>query len=278
MKIMNIKHKTIITSLLAILLITSCDKENGRTIWTGSYVEFDKATSSGAYLRVNDGLNVAAELQINLVAAQSSSDNMVTVEVDAELTTAIAGVHYVDLVAGPIIIPANSSFGVVPFEVIDDNIEAGETWVLAYKITGGSTETGPASTNVHSIQVTCPSDLAGTYDVVTTYGYHDFLPAESTWTIEAEITEVSPGVYSVDDFSGGLYSVGAYSSAYGTTGQFVTFSEVCGAITWSGQTDAWGPCVPQAGKVNAVAGTGVITISWLNEEYGENGVSVYTPK
>jgi hypothetical protein len=164
MKIMNIKHKTIIMSLLAMLLITSCDKENGRTIWTGSYVEFDEATSSGAYLRVNDGLNVADELQINLVAAPSSSAITVNVEVDAESTTAIAGVHYVDLVAGPIIIPANSSFGSVPFEVIDDNIEPGETWVLAYKITGGSADIGPATTSTHSIIVTCemsPAQMVG---------------------------------------------------------------------------------------------------------------------
>ena len=276
---MNINFRAIITSLLVILLVTSCDEENGRTIWTGSYVEFNDATSSGNYLRTNDGQNVTGELQVNLVAAPSSSAITVNVEVDADLTTAVEGVHYVDLSGGSVVIDAGSNFTSVPFEVIDDNIEAGETWVLAYKITNADTDIGPATTNAHSIAVTCPSDLAGTYEVVTTYGYHDFLPSESTWTIEAEITEVSPGVYAVDDFSGGLYSVGAYSSEYGTSGQRVEFSEVCGKITWSGQSDPWGPCVPQDGGVNEVdPNTGVITISWLNEGYGENGVSVYTPK
>ena len=162
-------------SLLAMLLITSCDKENGRTIWSGSYVEFDKATSSGAYLRTNDGANVAAELQINLVAAASSSAITVTVEVDADLTTARAGVHYVDLSGGSVTVEAGSNFAYVPFEVIDDNIEAGETWVLAYKITGGGTEIGPASTSAHSIVVTCmmsPAQMVGDWvlDMQDSYG------------------------------------------------------------------------------------------------------------
>ena len=164
MKIMNIKHKTIIMSLLAILLITSCDKENGRTIWTGSYVEFDNATSKGGYLRENDGQNVADKLQINLVAAPSSSAITVNVEVDAELTTAIAGVHYVDLSGGSVTVESGGNFAYVPFEVIDDNIEPGETWVLAYKITGGSTDIGPTATNAHSIVVTCemsPAQMVG---------------------------------------------------------------------------------------------------------------------
>ena len=163
-KIMNIKLKSIMMSLLVILLITSCDKENGRTIWSGSYVEFDVATSSGAYLRVNDGLNVADELQINLVAAPSSSAITVNVEVDAESTTAIAGVHYVDLSGGSVTVEAGGNFAYVPFEVIDDNIEPGEKWVLAYKITGASTEIGPVNTNAHSIIVTCemsPAQMVG---------------------------------------------------------------------------------------------------------------------
>ena len=176
MKIMNMKHKTIIMSLLAILLITSCDEESGHVIWTGSYVEFDEATSSAGYLRENDGQNVVAEeLQINLVAAPSSSAITVNVEVDAELTTAIAGVHYVDMSGGSVTVEANSNFAYVPFEVIDDNIEPGETWVLAYKITGGGTEIGTVATSAHSFFVTCemsPAQMVGDWvlDMQDSYG------------------------------------------------------------------------------------------------------------
>jgi hypothetical protein len=175
MKIMNMKHKTIIMSLLAILLITSCDKESGHIIWSGSYVEFDEATSSGAYLRVNDGLNVAVELQINLVAAPSSSAITVNVEVDAELTTAIAGTHYVDMSGGSVSVEAGSNFAYVPFEVIDDNIEAGEKWVLAYKISGSSTEIGSVDTNEHSFSISCelsPDKMVGDWvlDMQDEYG------------------------------------------------------------------------------------------------------------
>jgi hypothetical protein len=206
MKIMNIKHKTIIMSLLAILLVTSCDKENGRTIWTGQYMEFDDATSRGTYLRANDGQNIAAELQINLVAAQSSSDNMVTVEVDAELTTAIAGTHYVDKSGGSVSVEAGSNFAYVPFEVIDDNIEAGEKWVLAYKITGGSTEIGPVATNAHSMQVTClmsPAQMVGNWKLDMQDDYGDgWNGASVTFEVDGVGTDYDLDSYTTDGVTG----------------------------------------------------------------------------
>ena len=159
----------------------------------------------------------------------------------------------------------------------------GDAWSFRFdinmadgRVLPGRTSSGTSS---FALNFTCPSDLAGMYSVFTTYGYHDFLPTESTFTIDAEITEVSDGVYSVFDFSGGLYSIGTYSGAYGTSSFEVEFSDVCGSISWIGQSDAWGATVPLDGGVNSVdSGTGVITISWFNEAYGENGVSVYTPK
>lgn len=158
----------------------------------------------------------------------------------------------------------------------------GDAWSFRFDITmaDGRVLPGrtPTGTSAFALNFTCPSDLAGSYEVFTTYGYHDFLPTESTFTIDAEITEVSDGVYSVFDFSGGLYSIGTYSSAYGTSSFEVTFSDVCGNITWTGQSDAWGPTIPLDGGENSVDANGVITISWFNEAYGENGVSVYTPK
>lgn len=172
---MNIKLKKIMMSLMVILLITSCDKYNSNILWTGSYVEFQDASSSGSYLRENDGVNVAAELQIMLVAAPSSSAITVNVEVDAELTTAIAGTHYVDMSGGSVSVEAGGNFASVPFEVVDDNIEAGEKWVLAYKITGSSTEIGSVDTNEHTFSISCelsPNKMAGDWvlDMQDSYG------------------------------------------------------------------------------------------------------------
>ena len=159
------------------------------------------------------------------------------------------------------------------------DVAPGDTWTISYvvNLTDGRV-LRPAGTT--SISFSCASDLAGMYSVTTTYGYHDFLAYEPTNTMDVEIVAgATPGEYSVTDFSGGLYSVGLYNQVYGTSGFSVTFNEVCGSIVWNNQSDPWGPVVALDGGVNSVdSETGVITISWQCLAYGENGVSVYTPK
>ncbi len=172
--IMN-KSKIYLLALLTIAIAVSCDPEDDRVTWNGSYVEFDATTSSAAYLRTNDGENVSGELQVNLVAVPSKAATTVNVEVNTELTTAVAGVHYVDLSGGSIDIEAGSNLGSIPFEVIDDNIEAGETWVLAYNITGSDTDLGSKVTNSHSMSVSCllsPEKTEGDWvlDMQDSYG------------------------------------------------------------------------------------------------------------
>jgi hypothetical protein len=132
-----------------------------------------------------------------------------------------------------------------------------------------------------SIFQKCVSDLAGNYSVTTTYGYHDFLPSYNTNTMEMEIVAIDQeaGLYQISDFSGGLYSVGPYSTNYSTGADSFTvqFTENCGNINWTGQSDGYGPCVPLSGGVNSVEfASGKITISWFCEKWGESGVSVYT--
>jgi len=130
-----------------------------------------------------------------------------------------------------------------------------------------------------SIPVSCPSDLAGTYDVSTTYAQHDFLPDFPSNTMDMEVEQVADGIYSVSDFSGGLYSVGPYVTYYGTTGLPVEFQEICNEITWTNQSDPWQTLLIDPNGTNAVdPAAGTITITPLGEVYGENWTSVYTPK
>lgn len=173
-------------------------------------------------------------------------------------------------------IPFNEMASGLPVDV--NNLAVGDQFDVTFVCNTSDGRALTSSTKV-SVPVSCVSALAGMYDVTTTYGYHDFLPDFNPHTATAEIVEVSAGIYEIADFSGGLYSTGPYSSAYGTTGLPAQFSDICGDISWTGQSDPWGAMVQDPDGTNSVdPATGVITISWLCEGYGENGVSIYTPQ
>lgn len=138
----------------------------------------------------------------------------------------------------------------------------------------------PAYKALFQIQVPiiCPSDLGGTYTVVTTYTKHDFLPDYPENTMTIEIEDLGNGAYKVSDASGGLYSSGPYSTEYGTTGLPFEFTDACGKISWQAQVDPWQSLVPVAGMPNFVDDNGVITITMQGTVYGEQWTSVYTPQ
>ena len=131
------------------------------------------------------------------------------------------------------------------------------------------------------------NDIGGMYSVTTTYGYHDFISSVGdTFTQEVTITAVGDGTFSIPDFSGGLWP-GPYNDAYGpypNGGNLpLVFSEVCGDIMWSGQSELYGNILMQSetlgdnGANEVDPDTGVITISFYCDGYGEFATSVYTP-
>jgi len=119
------------------MFLSSCIK-NEDIKWSGSIVEFDVATyttksgglpfpllnrvptgygrSLNATLdptlinRANVAPNDTIRMRINLVSAQKSTPQIVTVSVAPNFSTAVAGVHY-DLLDAAVTIPANSNFG-----------------------------------------------------------------------------------------------------------------------------------------------------------------------
>jgi hypothetical protein len=169
------------------------------------------------------------------------------------------------------------------FSLTEADVNVGDIFTFFFEMqtsVGTLVQGGPASARSVALPVSCPSDLAGMYSVTTTYGFHDFLPDFATNTTTAEIIEEGDGIYSVADFSGGLYApTGPYGINYGTDGLPVNFLDICNNISWTNQSDPWGACIPAPTGTNSVdITTGVITVSWFCEGYGENGVSVYTPQ
>ncbi len=132
------KYSLILSFVLSfILLLSSCIK-NDDIKWAGSVVEFDVAaytTKSGGLpfplvnrvptgygrslnatldpfttIRTNVAPNDTIRMRINLVGAQKSTPQTVTVKVSSNFSTAVPGTHF-DLLDTQVIIPANSSFG-----------------------------------------------------------------------------------------------------------------------------------------------------------------------
>ncbi|MGS2727300.1 hypothetical protein ACU8DI_11885 [Psychroserpens sp. BH13MA-6] len=282
--------KIIVLSILSAQLILSCSiddepqKLEADFANTPYVVGFNNDQASPAF--VTDGsVNVFSE-NIVLIGGQDFSNTpsfTVNFEVDPS-STAVAGTDY-DFAnsSQSITIPENRDFGTLDLNIYSENIDIDNPKVLVLNISSASNNAVVASafqTLTITINGICFSDIGGMYSVTTTYGYHDFLPTFSTHTMDVELVDLGDGQYSLTDMSGGLYTVGPYVAAYGTgpTSFDVVITENCGDISWTDQNDPWGLVVPLDGGVNAVdPDTGVITISWFCEGYGENGVSVYTP-
>ncbi|OYX23020.1 MAG: hypothetical protein B7Z06_10785 [Flavobacteriales bacterium 32-35-8] len=267
--------KKILYAFLVLTVFVSCENEDhGVDVnnYNGQPVTYFTSGTSGNYFVTPD----ANPFTIQIGATnKSTSDRTFTLSVD-ESSTAEEGVDF-DFVSNTVTIPAGEYFGEIQIQgLFEGTTSAGSDLVI--NLVGDNVMVG-AQYDLFIVQQ-CVSDLAGLYSVTTTYGYHDFLPDYSQNTMEVEVIELEPGVYQVSDMSGGLYSSGPYADNYGTdaTSFTVTFNENCGVISWSGQSDPYGACVPLEGGVNSVdSSTGVFTISWFCEAYGENGVSVYTP-
>lgn len=265
------KYKLVLLSLVAALFFTACDEEDGRVLWSGELVEFSSSSSSGVYLRVNDGNNVADQVTVNLVAAHKSSPVNVSVSIVDSLTTAIAGVHYNDLSNGSATIDANSSTGTVNFDVIVDNIEPGETWTVAYAITGGDVATGITPIVTHSIQISCPSDIGGMYSFSTDWTVpNGGSPVSGNVTGTVTMTDNMDGDYDFDDMSFGVYpQVYAIASPAGGV------NDICDAIVGQGDTDQYADPFTISGSRNST--TGVISLSFSNT-FGDSGDVTLTPQ
>ena len=155
-----------ILALLSFALVfafSSCIEQNYVT-WQGAVVEFQDAVvrspAAGAtYPRITVANTVGSvNLQVNLVAAQRTSDETITYKVVPEGTTAIAGTDFA--VSGSLVIPANSSFGTLTVNIPNTGAIGGSVDVLL-ELEGNAQI--PASQNYKQVQlrITRPNPAPG---------------------------------------------------------------------------------------------------------------------
>ena len=194
--------------------------------------------------------------------------------------------------SGSSIIAANTLDGIITLNIDLASLELNiaNTYIFDVVMQSNNRNVGmgiaPDFSSTYRVTIkTCDLiDMSGTYSVTTTYGYHDFLPDNNPITKEVDITALGDGSFSVADFSGGLWP-DVYSLVYSMgDGYFpLIFTEVCGEVMWSGQTEIYGDVLMQSETLgdnspnNVDPDTGVITISWYCNGYGEYGTSIYTP-
>jgi len=249
MKNLRTLKYTLLAAMLVIL--AACYEDPGTEIlFNGTEIEIQEATTSAgkrvnkAYLRVTDGNSVRDSIRVNLVGAQRSTPVTVNFSIDAEVSTAIEGTHYNLITENSVEIPANSSFGYIYYEVIDDNIEQGEVWLVKFDIT--STTQGQVSVNygtfTRGLQVLCPFDRAnflGTYNTLE--------PNYGTYTNVATAHPTIANAINIDNFwdFGGVvryeFSTNSASPTVTLPNQNVTMGGVAYTVSQNGAA-SYDPC------------------------------------
>ncbi|MCG8318397.1 MAG: hypothetical protein MI921_02740 [Cytophagales bacterium] len=259
---------------MAFLGLPSCMDETA-IVWEGLVVEFDRLSgrSGGVYPRENDGANIAEQLQINLVGAHQSEPIDINYEID-NTTTAVEGVHYELISPNPVTIPPGSSFAFIEFEILDENVLPGESWLLTFNLTNSEAEISENYKSVvHTIAVSCISDLAGTYRATMSGNIGDgsggvsdtYVDLISTVVLTAD--EDEPIVYTIDDMS-----FGVYPTSYTIDAPPGRIRDVCDTLTDLDDMDGSGVPFTISGTVNS---DDTITISWSNTN-GDSGTGTLT--
>jgi hypothetical protein len=272
-----------------ILFAFSCEKDSVNVDTEFGWIQFNDTGQQHLIEDLIENQTATIDIPVQFTAPINKSD----INVQYTIVNILGNASEVISSSGVLNIAADTNTGIIRLNINSSQLEANMMTDYSFDIVLSSTDrqgvsiglsdgSYPTSFRVDLIAPCFTPNIGGMYSVTTVYGFHDFLASYPSNTMDMEIVDNGDGTYFIQDFSGGLYDGGPYTGAYGTgpTSFDVTISvSLCGnTIQWSDQNDPWGATIPLDGGVNEVdLDTGIVTISWFNEGYGENGVSVYTP-
>lgn len=285
----------LLTMVLAIFSV-SCEDDGGTSfipLQEGAVPNMVKSTSTDAFynlIKLNNGENVAVTFNAEVAQGSPASADVVGV-----YTTAAGSVYSATLFSN-VTLPQEFTLAisdiVAAFSEINDasDIQVGDNIAITTRFTlddgtvlnilnddgtsgtGANIQTTVLFTTVINYPVSCPSDLGGTYSVISNGDNTDGQPPAVDLAYTITLTDNGGGSYTMSDFAAGAYIL--WYTPYGLTfEQTGTFTDVCGTI--GGEfADAWGQAVPVTGSVNE---DGTITLSWTNP-WGDYLTSVLTPQ
>ena len=159
----------------------------------------------------------------------------------------------------------------VPF----DSLKLADNFLLSFDLSGADGKKY-FSSEFHRIDVSCPSDLEGTYSTISSGQSTDECCNTPVTDLVSEITltEKGSGVYEISDFSSGVYKAW-YSVAYGATDvNKGELKDVCNSVSFQNTTGPYGSPISGTGIYDPDAQT--ITIDWTADDWGDVGSTVMT--
>lgn len=291
--------QTILTAIFLATFAVSCDTDGGT-----SEIE----TIEGAILDLNKAEDYAAILNLSELNAGRSVEIAFTVDQqygDVASADLIGFYRSGDDLFGPVVI--ESGITEFPMEIIltseeiiaafselnsSEDFELGDELILTTKLYladgrtinlfddegnrlyGSDIHTSTVYNAQITYPVSCPSDLGGTYNVISDGTSTDpGVPGPAVnFPYTVTITDNGGGNYSISDGVAGLYInwYTQYGYSFETAG---SFSDVCGTLSGS-WVEAFGCQVDLTGTVNE---DGTLNIHWENC-FGDKADAVYTPQ
>jgi hypothetical protein len=293
------RTKFILMSLLCLGVLISCDTDGGESelnLIEGAVANLQKVESAPAFINLS-ALNAGNDVQIafsvepqygniaslDVIGFYESGDEMygpVTLESGiSEFPTEVS------LTDAEIIAAFSHLTSKEDFQLADALIISTRLYLEDGRVIDLLDETGERNygSDIHtsafynaqiSYPVSCPSDLGGTYNVVTTATTTD--PDSSNVTdfpYTVTVTDNGGGSYTISDGVAGVYIewYGKYGYTFETAGNF---TDICGTLSGSWATSFTGDSVELDGTVNE---DGTLSIHWTNA-FGDEGFAVYTPQ
>lgn len=251
-------------ALVAATLFYNCEVGPSLTDAQSDYVTFETDALSTA-VQLNGSGSLDIKVYTTMVSNSARSFGVSVDESSSASPASYTAPSSVD-------IPAGSNEGLLSLAFVDNEISnAGETLVLNLTSSDGASVGGPITVNIVR---DCPSDLAGTYTVVSNGTSTDGAPVNNPlvdFSYEVTVTQTGATTYSISDGVAGVYQdwyCAPYGYCFETEGNF---TDTCGELTgeW---VEAFGSTITLTGNDNF---DGTFTVTWVNG-FGDTATAVYT--
>lgn len=282
------KIKYIVFAITSLVILASCDNDGGTSVIPLDEGAAPNMVKVGTTDQIIDLIKVTNGEPVSLgFTAEVAQGNPVSTDIVGIYTAITGEVYRADLFANATL---PSEFTLTVPEIVGafseltsaDDIQVGDVLTITARFTmdngsvleilspdgvSGGTGTNIATTvlfnTLINYPVSCPSDLAGNYTVVSSGFSTDGAPVNNPlvdFAYDIVLTDNGGGSYTISDGVAGVYQdwyCAPYGYCFETAGNF---TDVCGTLSGS-WTEAFGCQVDLTGQVNEDM---TLTIQWVN--------------